>query len=826
MVSSLFNPLQPVLILEQMLDHLTTIASQQTELLQHLQADLMERHQVETTLRQRNEQLEIQVAECHQALAQTTASLQQERTRQQQTAIELWHSQQILHLVLESIPQKVFWKDRHLQYLGCNQSFAQSVELASEQIMGKQIEELPSPLPSLFQSQYERKALEEGIAFVNIEEFHLGQDGTQSWLKTTHIPLQSASGEVIGVFGCYEEITDRKLAEQRFQQALDEAKQANKLLETVINATPSLVFVKDHQFRFLLVNHSFAESFNTPVESIIGKDDLELGVPESLVLGDPDQKIRGIRQEDVLALAGKSVHNPCLHASDGRGTTRVFDARRVPLRNEQGEIFAMLGIAHDITDLKQAENALRQSEERFRFLAEVIPQQVWIALADGAIDYVNQRMLNFFGSNQHQVLGWKWYSRIHPEDRPRSLEQWQNALETGNPYEVEFRLQDPQGNYRWHLARAVPLRDDSGKILSWFGTNTDIDDRKQIEDALRQSEFKFRTIIENSTDAITLKDREGRYLLINPAGAGFLNLPVEQILGKRDEEIFTPETGRLIWTADEQVMLGGVTQTYEEIADCGGTQRIFLSTKAPYVSPLGEVQGVIGICRDITQRKLTEERLKASLEEKELLLKEVHHRVKNNMQVISSILSLQSQYVTDLQMQAILTDSRSRIRSMALIHEKLYQSGNLAQVDFAGYIRTLVHNLFDCYNTSRNLIRLNLDVAEVALDIDTAIPCGLLLNELVSNSLKHAFPNGRSGTLDISLQLQSGQITLTVRDNGIGFAELSNVEEWGSLGLRLVRALIRQVGGTLKLTSNPGTHLQITFPYLYLEKYSAEIWQQ
>ena len=219
------------------------------------------------------------------------------------------------------------------------------------------------------------------------------------------------------------------------------------------------------------------------------------------------------------------------------------------------------------------------------------------------------------------------------------------------------------------------------------------------------------------------------------------------------------------------------------------------------------------LLKEIRERKLAEAQLKTSLQEKELLLKEVYHRVKNNLQVISSIFSLQSQNIKDPQILSILEVSQNRIRSMALIHQKLYQSDNLTCIDFDEYIKSLVSHLFACYNISSNRIQLELHVQDVSLNLDTAIPCGLLLNELISNSLKHAFPEQRSGEIRIDFSLNSqGLLTLQVKDNGVGLPADFNLVRSNSLGWRLVRALTRQLKGELQIHSDNGTRLEITFP--------------
>ncbi len=214
---------------------------------------------------------------------------------------------------------------------------------------------------------------------------------------------------------------------------------------------------------------------------------------------------------------------------------------------------------------------------------------------------------------------------------------------------------------------------------------------------------------------------------------------------------------------------------------------------------------------EIAERSRAEEQIRASLREKEVLLKEIHHRVRNNLQVISSLLFLQSKNVRDQRSLEILQDSQNRVRSMALVHERLYQSQDLARVDFAKYVRSLVNHLFRSYGVNSNVIRLKVNVGDISLGVDTAIPCGLIINELVSNSLKHAFPDGREGEIHIELRSDDGGCTLMIGDNGVGFPKGLEFRRVGTLGLQLVNTLVNQLEGTMELDRSSGTAFTIGF---------------
>ncbi|MEI6457219.1 MAG: histidine kinase dimerization/phosphoacceptor domain -containing protein [bacterium] len=213
-----------------------------------------------------------------------------------------------------------------------------------------------------------------------------------------------------------------------------------------------------------------------------------------------------------------------------------------------------------------------------------------------------------------------------------------------------------------------------------------------------------------------------------------------------------------------------------------------------------------------SERQRAEEKIKASLLEKETMLKEIHHRVKNNLQVISSLLGLQSSYVQGEQSRKIFQESQDRVSTMAKIHTMLYQSEDMSRVDFGSFIRDLAGRLQQSYGIAGSPIEVHVDVADVSLTIETSIPCGLILNELVSNALKHAFPEGRGGEVNISMTRARDQFTLTVQDNGIGFPEAMDFHNTKSLGLELVNLLVGQINGTIDLQVKGGTTFTITFP--------------
>jgi two-component sensor histidine kinase/PAS domain-containing protein len=315
-----------------------------------------------------------------------------------------------------------------------------------------------------------------------------------------------------------------------------------------------------------------------------------------------------------------------------------------------------------------------------------------------------------------------------------------------------------------------------------------------------------RTIIGSMSDSVVVVDAHDRIVDLNPAAQEMIGHTASRVVGQRIEQLW-PEWPALVTPLPGEAEAGG------EIALGVGAERCFYDVRVSSLTDWrGRLISRVIVLRDITERKRAEEQLKASLREKEMLLREIHHRVKNNLQVICSLLNLQSGHLDSQQALVMLQNSQHRIRSMALVHEKLQQSWELARVDFGDYVKGLMEYLFYAYGVDPRLVTQEVDVADISLSVDTAIPCGLILNELISNSLAHAFPGERRGCVSVGLHVdEDGRIVLLVGDDGVGFPD--DVELWGArtLGLQLVCALVQQIGGTIELDRSRGTAVKITF---------------
>ena len=338
-------------------------------------------------------------------------------------------------------------------------------------------------------------------------------------------------------------------------------------------------------------------------------------------------------------------------------------------------------------------------------------------------------------------------------------------------------------------------------------------ERAAAERELRQSEERFRMAVECLDEGLLITDLDDVVLYVNSRISELTGYSQEEMIGRPAYELILPPDQWPDLQQRNQQRGQGHADRYEIEAIRKDGSRFWIETNAmPYLDTSGEVIGTLGAITDVTERKVAGQQLQQSLADKEVLLKEIHHRVKNNLQVISSLLDLQAQHFPDERIRAAFTDSQNRIRSMALIHERLYRSTDLARIDMGEYIQDLALSLFSSYSDDVRDIALQTDIAAIELDVDQAMPCGFIINELISNSLKYAFADGRKGVIAIEFSEEDeGQLELVVRDNGVGLPPDFDYRQSPSLGLRLVHTLVQQLRGTLAVVGNAGAEFKMCF---------------
>ena len=883
------------------------------------------------------------------------------------------------------------------------------------------------------------------------------------WMLVSAEPVLDAQGHIHRLVCTYYDITARKQDEEALRRQSEAALNLSEQeFRSLAEAMPQIVWATRPDGWNIYFNQqwmdytgmtraeSYGHGWNKPFH--------------------PDDKQRAWDAWQLAIQQNERYSMECrLRRADG--VYRWWLVRGEPMRGANGEILKWFGTCTDIEEIKRSKiflreanalleqrvaertAALRESEALYRGIGESIDYGVWVCAADGRNTYASKSFLNMVGITQEQCSNFGWGDLLHPDDAERTIAAWQECVRTGGNWDIEHRFRGVDGQWHHVLARGVPVRNEQGEIISWAGINLDISRLKQAEEALRESEDRFRLALHNAPVSVAAQDLDLRYIwaynhrtagpdeiighfdseifmpdeaelitarkrrvieedielreqmwlnrpegrifldiywepIHNAAGqvigvgsatvdltpimlveealrlseekfaAAFANNPAaialtrledglffevndtwlmlhgftreetignfsrkmniwpntedtarflnelrakgvlrawEQVFRKKSGAMFTAEiSAQLLTVNGEQAILSTLVDitarkqaeealrlTQESIdgaaemvawfvpdgrvhyvndATCrilGYSRDELLQMTAMDFSPgftweqyrehwrevrerksftletlhrrkdgsvypaevlvnyvlYGGQEYIFAYGKDITERKQAEEALKSSLNEKEVLLKEIHHRVKNNLQVISSLVNLQVDAAKDEAVREALKDVTFRVRSMALIHEKLYQTNDLAQLNFADYATSLLRSLWRSNGRLAEKARLHLELAPVTLSIEAAVPCGLILNELAGNALKHAFPHAGGGEVTVGIRhdLSNNSVCL-VHDNGVGLPADLDWQKSSSLGLRLVKILAGQLGGTVETGTGPGTEFRIIFP--------------
>lgn len=405
-----------------------------------------------------------------------------------------------------------------------------------------------------------------------------------------------------------------------------------------------------------------------------------------------------------------------------------------------------------------------------------------------------------------------WEKKLLPETSEKFIQALMGTVQTGQPFSLEYIYPYSDGTDHFMFSRGELVKNGQGNSLHLFGMTQDITQLRRAQQALEERENLYRALFEQASDGVALHHAiTGEAIAVNQAMADMMECEISDIIGTGMVEGVMPDEQDDTHEKWRKILTDGQLEPYERrlITHKGNLRYFEITASTIYDRQTGVPRYIQAVLRDITERKQTEAQIKAALLEKEILLKEIHHRVKNNLQVISSLLYLQSLKIQDQTMLELFRESRNRVSAMALVHEQLYQSENFARVDFGTYIRALVGSLFESYGVTETNITLMIETDNTTLDVHTAIPCGLLVSEMVSNALKYAFPSGK-GEITITLFAEAGTYFLQVRDNGIGLPETSMIRP-GSLGLQLIERLVAQIGGTLTRSGPPGTAYAIHF---------------
>ncbi|MBD2346449.1 PAS domain S-box protein [Anabaena subtropica] len=640
-------------------------------------------------------------------------------------------------------------------------------------------------------------------------------DGSSIYVEGIGQVQFNSQGQIIRLYGTAQDITEQQVALFERHQAEAALRESERRFRGIFNNT-------FHFTGLLSVDGILLEANQTALNFA--------GITAEEAINRPFWKthwwtISPETQEQLrqaIALAGKGEfirYEVDVLGANNQVATIDFSLR--PLRDETEKVVLLIPEGRDISeqqaalrDRQRAEQELQQKEHFLRSIYDGVANSIFVVdVIDGdfrfmSLNPAHERLTGLVSSE----LQGKTPEQVLPPAFAASVRQhYQNCVEVGETITYEECLPF-QGQETWWITSLTPLRDENLRIYRIIGSSINITERKRTQQMLELQAVITRNMAEG---LCLVRANDGVIVYANPKFQQIFGYDSGELIGQHISIINYEDdntTAEGVHGAIAAAVMQHDEATYEvQNIKKDGTPFWCRATTSVFEHPeYGTV--FVAVQQDITEQKQAEEKIKASLKEKEVLLKEIHHRVKNNLGIVSSLLQMQCRRTQDSQATAILRDSQNRIASIALVHEKLYRSNDLANIDFAEYIPDLTTHLFDSYNVSSNCIRLNIQVDDASLDIETAIPCGLIINELVSNALKYAFPDNCQGEVQVRLFQQNDQtLTLIVRDNGIGLPTEFDSKKAKTLGITLVQGLVKQLRGQLEIQSQSGTEFKITF---------------
>ena len=648
------------------------------------------------------------------------------------------------------------------------------------------------------------------------------------YIQEDVFPKTNEKGKYNGNFGIAKDVTEKVMAERQLQER-------ERALSTLFNHLPGMAYrcsVDDHWTMQVLSTGCYNLTGYTR-EELIGNKKVSYA---SLI--HPDFKNKSSEQiVNELDSLGEYSFEYKIFNKDGSDRW-VWDQGEV-VKDENGITIALEGYIADLTERKDSEqqkiraelaeeaNIALEEEIQKRIIAQeelattqkltnsIIHSSIDTIMAadrDGKITTVSPSALRAFGYSAKELMGLKGSELYHSSSTYAAV---MHKLKSKGQFTGEVENITKDGKVFISYLSASILRDKNGMEIGSMGVSRDITKIKKAENEIIMQKRKLESIFESSANMMIYTiDKEFKITSFNRRFAEIMktrfnaNIKLGSNFIEHIKNHIKSDYHENLERLYKRATKGEALEFEGPMVTTNGNMWI-----ETFLSPIivgSQTKEISCLAHEVTDKKMAEWKLKESIAEKDVLLKEVHHRVKNNLQVISSILNLQTSRITDDNSLNIIRESQDRIKSMSFIHESLYQTTNFSSIKFYDYIDNLSRNLVQTYAYEKN-IKLETNLERVDVSLDQAIPCGLVLNELISNALKYAFRDTSEGTLRISLKEEKNEIEIKVEDNGVGMPEGFRVENTESLGLQLVQTLIEQLEGTIKLSTNEGTKYLITF---------------
>lgn len=631
-------------------------------------------------------------------------------------------------------------------------------------------------------------------------------DGEIRWLRWTDTAILDKEGNITEYQTVGRDVTSRKKAE-------DALRDSEQQLQLIFENAPIGMALTDFKRNFIKVNKAYC--------NIVGytKDELMKLKFDDFTHSD-DRKLDDEIYDRSEIKGPPNVHYEKRYISK-QGKTIHVEVHLSVLRNSSGQPYQQIAQVVDITERKESEQKLKLTQARLSAVLNNLPN-VAIYEFGKNVNFVSENIMEILGYSAEEFMkNERMFGELILNEDFRTysdiVNEWKKTGAKGVVSNV-LRVRNKANEIVWIEDHMFELTPETGDPY-FSGIMIDITEQKEAQQRIQDTETKLALILKNLPKVVVYQYVKGK---------DFISENIAEMTGYSSEEILKENNffGKKMHPDDLKIVRKMLAQwrgnnsegilILEFRLKKKDDEYIWIEDHMYKVKTSDGESYISGVLIDVTERKLFEQKISQSLKEKELLLKEIHHRVKNNLQVVSSLLKLQSGSIKDNHLldhsRNILVDSQNRVRSMALVHQKLYQSKDFSKIDFSEYLKQLSDHLFNAFKSTSGKVEMDIQSEKVSLSIDLAIPCGLIINELVSNSLKYAFPDGRGGKIELRLLAnENNAVSISVNDNGIGFPKGIDYRNTKSLGLQLVNTLVRQIDGTIAMVNHSGTNFEIKF---------------
>ncbi|MGK7903368.1 MAG: PAS domain S-box protein [Hormoscilla sp.] len=677
-----------------------------------------------------------------------------------------------------------------------NAKFCQMLGYSPAELLGKNFAEITHAGDWEADEESVRQLQRGEIEMYDRQKRYIRKDGSHLWANITVSLVRKPSGEPDYFIQAIEDISDRK-------QASEALRQSEARYRLMADNSTDMISRHTKEGMYLYASPACQILLGYEPDELVGRSAYEFFHPEDC---------RSIQQTHNAVLEQSDIRTNAYRIRRRDGSYIWFETTSKTVRDPLGTVREIVAVSRNITERKKVEERLRLSERAIAASTNGIVI-VDARQPDLPIISVNPAFEQTTGYTATEVAGKNCRFLRRNDHEQTELDRLRAAIKARESCTVLLRNYRKDGTLFWNELSMSPIYNDHGTLTHFLGVQNDITSSRRVELERRMAQEQLQAVLDAVPGFVSWVSSDLRYLGVNRHMAAAFNRIPEAFVG---QDIGFMENLRGFAKFMRQFLQDPNIATSQATIELqvNDATRHYLIMAQKYQQCTAAVS--VGI--DITERKQAEAQLQTSLHQKELLLKEIHHRVKNNLLVVANLLEFQSDYTEDPETLKILQDSQHRIHSMALIHEKLYRSPDLDKVDFGEYLETLVENLCESYNAWDDRIQFEFDIDPIMLNIETAHPCGLIVNELVSNIFKHAFPEGRSGKIWIEFHQRDSEIILKVRDNGIGFPENIDLRDTESLGLELVCTFVEQLEGNLSLERSGGTSFELTFSELNYQR--------